>query len=267
MMNARSTLLACLLIGMGSWACAFETVVVDPGHGGNDEGTKWYHVAEKDLTLAVSNRLSALLREKGIDVVQTRLDDRYVSLDERAEIANRTRNSLLVSIHFNAARKPAASGFETHHFFASPSGRLIAESIQRSLGKRIVSHDRGIRGSDFAVLARTDDCAVLIECGFISNRTEATYYSSADGQDALARALAAGILRVKPVINNDPPECVDAKCVIYATKAAAAERRLALGGPAERETDDAHSGSDTRFDLAGMVTPVKDIMAAFEERE
>lgn len=266
-MNARSTLLACLLIVMSSWAGAFETVVVDPGHGGNDEGTMWYHVAEKELTLAVSNRLSALLREKGIDVVQTRLDDRYVSLDERAEIANQTRNSLLVSIHFNAARRQTASGFETHHFFASPSGRVIAESIQRSLNERIISNDRGIRGSDFAVLARTDDCAVLIECGFISNKTEAMYYSTADGQDALARAIAAGILRVKPVINNDPPESVDAKCAIYAMKAAAAARRLALGGPAERESDDAHAENDVRFDLAEMVTPVEDIMAAFEERE
>jgi len=54
-------------------------------------------VAEKDLSLAVAQRLSALLRAKGIDVVQTRTDDRYVSLDERAAIANRSRNSLLTN--------------------------------------------------------------------------------------------------------------------------------------------------------------------------
>src|SRR3954471_15681412 len=104
-MKASLTWLISLLL----WGCiglslkAFETVVVDPGHGGKDEGTKWYHVSEKDLSLAVANRLTALLRANGIHVVQTRTDDRYVALDDRAAIANRSRNSLLVSIHFNAS--------------------------------------------------------------------------------------------------------------------------------------------------------------------
>src|SRR5204863_4103091 len=136
---------------------AFETVVVDPGHGGNDEGTKWYHVSEKDLSLAVANRLTALLREKGIQVVQTRTNDRYVALDDRAEIANRTRNSLLVSIHFNASSAAGTGGFQTYHFFASPSGRVIAQSIQSALAERIIAPSRGLAKQDYALLARTND--------------------------------------------------------------------------------------------------------------
>jgi N-acetylmuramoyl-L-alanine amidase len=262
-MKARMTFFACLFLGLCSFgAYAFETVVIDPGHGGNDEGTKWYHIAEKDLTLAVADRLGALLRDKGIHVVQTRTDDRYVSLDDRAAIANQSHNSLLVSIHFNAARTATAAGFETHHFFASPSSRTIAGSIQHALGERIIAPSRGILKSDFAVLARSNDCAVLIECGFISNKTEAMFYATPDGQAAMASAIAAGILRVKPVINNDPPECEDAKCAIYAMKAAATQRKLALGGPSERESDDAHVG----FQLAEIITPVEQILAAFEDR-
>src|SRR4051794_12929008 len=195
-MRTRTTWLAILLWGACSLLSlkAFETVVVDPGHGGNDEGTRWYHVSEKDLSLAVANRLTALLQARGIHVVQTRRDDHYVALDDRAAIANRTPNSLLVSIHFNASSAAGAGGFQTYHFFASPSGRVIAQSIQSALAQRIIARSRGVAKQDYAVLARTNDCAVLVECGFISNKTEATYYSSPEGQQALAEALAEGIL-------------------------------------------------------------------------
>src|ERR1022692_1768026 len=67
---------------------AFETVVIDPGHGGADEGTDWHHAREKTLTLAVAKRLENVLRDNGIPTVMTRRYDHYVSLDERADIAN-----------------------------------------------------------------------------------------------------------------------------------------------------------------------------------
>lgn len=221
--------IALLLFGITLRAPAFETVVVDPGHGGMDEGTKWHHIAEKDLTLAVANRLVAVLRSKGIRAVQTRMFDCYVPLDDRATMANSSRNSLFVSLHFNAARSPSASGFQTFYFFASPSSRIIAGSIQDALSERLPGRSRGITRKDYAVLARTNDCAVLVECGFISNKAEATRYTTAEARQALAEALALGIMRTKPVINNDPPECEEAKCVIYAKKAEAAAKRLALG--------------------------------------
>jgi hypothetical protein len=194
------------------------------------------------------------------------MDDRYVSLDDRAAIANQTRNSLLVSIHFNASNAATAAGFQTYHFFASPSGQLIAQSIQKAMGERIIARDRGVFKKDYAVLARTNDLAVLIECGFISNKTEALYYSTPDGQQALASAIATGILRAKPVINNDPSQCEEAKCALYAVKAAAAQRKLALGGSDERENDDLHTLQDARAQLVTMVTPVQHILAEFEYR-
>src|SRR6478736_1807146 len=106
-MNAIPRLLgrlALLAVIMG--ACrvgAFETVVIDPGHGGNDEGTQWRHVSEKELTLSVAQRVEKILREKHVQTVMTRYCDSFVSLDERAEVANRYPESLLLSIHFNAS--------------------------------------------------------------------------------------------------------------------------------------------------------------------
>src|SRR5436190_940145 len=69
-----------LLLLAASLTDAFDTVVIDPGHGGIDEGTAWYHVKEKDTALAVALRLQKLLQESGIKCVLTRSTDTYVSL-------------------------------------------------------------------------------------------------------------------------------------------------------------------------------------------
>ena len=204
-----------LLLMAASLACAFETVVIDPGHGGNDEGTAWYHVKEKDTTLAVAQRLEKILRKQGIKTVLTRNADAYVSLDERAAIANRHPHSLLVSIHFNGSSEPRASGFSTYYFPQSPSGRFVAQTIQEALDESHDTPNRGIATQNYALLVRTLGSAVLVECGFLSNKAEAVQYASPEGQQWLAEALALGIMRAKPVIINDPPETQLAKCEAY----------------------------------------------------
>ncbi len=204
-----------LLLMAASLAGAFEAVVIDPGHGGNDEGTAWYHVREKDTTLAVAQRLEKILRKQGIKTVLTRHADAYVSLDERAAIANRHPHSLLVSIHFNGSSEPRAAGFTTYYFPQSPSGRFVAQTIQEALDESHDTPNRGIATQNYALLVRTVGSAVLVECGFLSNKAEAVQYASAEGQQWLAEALALGIMRAKPVIINDPPETQLAKCEAY----------------------------------------------------
>jgi N-acetylmuramoyl-L-alanine amidase len=208
---------------------AFETVVIDPGHGGNDEGTEWRHVVEKDLTLAVAQRLEKLLREKRIDTVLTRHCDSYIPLDERAEIANLFPESLLLSIHFNGSRMSDVKGLEIYAFRGSPSSRVIAESIRESLTKSLPIRDRGLRtDQDYAVLVQSAGSAVLVECGFISNKLEGARLSSPEGQQALAEALARGIMRIKPLINTDPPEADLLRCEIHARKHDEAVRKAEL---------------------------------------
>lgn len=208
-------------------AGAFETIVIDPGHGGSDEGTKWYHVSEKELTLDVARRLEKILYANHIQTVLTRHNDSYVSLDQRATIANLYPNSLLLSIHFNGSHLTEVSGFETYSFRESPSGRVVAESIRGEMARSLMSRNRGLHtNQDYAVLVRTTGCAVLVECGFISNRVEATRLSSDEGQQQLAEALARGIMRIKPLIDFDPPEAELAKCQIEARKHEEAERKL-----------------------------------------
>jgi N-acetylmuramoyl-L-alanine amidase len=117
----------------------FDTVVLDAGHGGDDRGARGARgLLEKDLVLDVSKRLAERLRERGLRVVLTRKDDRFVGLEERTSIANDARGDLFVSIHANAASVRRARGTET--FFASldasdESARELAELENMSFRK------------------------------------------------------------------------------------------------------------------------------------
>lgn len=198
---------------------AFETVVIDPGHGGNDQGTEWHKVSEKELTLSVSRLVEKILRQNNIQTVLTRHCDAYVSLDDRAGMANLIPQSLLLSIHFNGSRSPDINGFEIFAFRLSPASRMIAESIELSMAENLRSRNRGLRiDQDYAVLVRCAGSAVLVECGFISNKAEITRLASPEGQQTLAEAIAQGVMRIKPLINTDPPEADLAKCEIHAKK-------------------------------------------------
>jgi N-acetylmuramoyl-L-alanine amidase len=92
----------------------FDTVVLDAGHGGGDEGALGPHgLVEKELVLDVGRRLASRLREHQLRVVMTRDDDRFVPLEERFGIANDARGDLFISIHANAAQDRTVSGVET----------------------------------------------------------------------------------------------------------------------------------------------------------
>src|SRR6266511_542917 len=90
-----------------------QTVVLDPGHGGHDKGQVSRYGAEKDFALDVARKLRPILQAKGLRVIMTREGDYFVPLEVRAKIANSARNSIFVSIHFNATNDdPNATGFE-----------------------------------------------------------------------------------------------------------------------------------------------------------
>jgi len=88
--------------------------------------------------------------------------------------------------------------------------------MQEALAESHDTPDRGTGSQNYAVLVRTVGCAVLVECGFLSNKAEAARFASAEGQQWLAEALLLGIMRANPVTINDPPETQIAKCEVYA---------------------------------------------------
>ena len=170
---------------------AKTVVVLDPGHGGKDNGARWYGVSEKTLNLDVAKRVEVLLKKRGIPVVMTRRTDTYVSLDYRAKIANRHAGAVFVSIHFNAHSNRSIKGIET--FYISSKGRKLAQSMQKRLAGRINTNDRGSKKHHYAVLTRTRGVAALVECGFISNHWENRRCSTSWFRDILAQEIASGI--------------------------------------------------------------------------
>lgn len=110
------TLLIFLPLSMQAAAKTF-TVVIDAGHGGKDPGAKGTVVNEKEINLAVALKLGRLIEENHGDVrvIYTRKTDRFIELDERANIANRNKADLFISIHTNAVRRGSnARGTETY---------------------------------------------------------------------------------------------------------------------------------------------------------
>jgi N-acetylmuramoyl-L-alanine amidase len=168
------------------------TVVIDAGHGGHDRGgIPGQRIAEKDMTLDVALRLRNILSANGYHVVMTRSTDIFVPLGGRVAIANSYRNAVFVCIHFNATGRSGASGIET--YFYSRDSLPLASAIHYYVTGGAPSANRGVRRRGYYVLRKTTIPSVLVECGFLTNPTEAAYAQSASYRQKLAEEIAAGV--------------------------------------------------------------------------
>lgn len=171
----------------------FSTVVVDAGHGGRDSGAyRRYGPPEKAVTLDVATRLSRKLRESQLTVVMTRTGDVFVPLDTRVDIENRTPNCVFVSIHFNDSRRRGVKGFET--YYLSPHAAELAQSIQNRLCSIKGSVNRGVHTADYRVVRKAIYPAVLVECGYLSNRAEGSEAANGQYRELLADKIAQAIV-------------------------------------------------------------------------
>jgi N-acetylmuramoyl-L-alanine amidase len=208
-----------------------QTVILDPGHGGYDRGQVNRYGYEKDFALDVARKLRPLLQSKGLRVIMTREGDYFVPLEVRAQIANAARNSIFVSIHFNATNDdPNATGFEIFSFTprgapstsdsavapsalnTQPGSAVDAQSmalsacIYHSLLGHIPEYDRGIKRARFAVLRLTKVPAVLIEGGFLTEQGECKLIAQKDWRAKLAHAIGVGIESYRALgIKKQPP--------------------------------------------------------------
>ena len=211
-----------------------QTVVLDPGHGGYDKGQVSHYGSEKDFALDVARKLRPLLQANGLRVIMTREGDYFVPLEVRAKIANAARNSIFVSIHFNATSdNPNASGFEIFSFTPrgapstsdtaltstsygmQPGSAVDAQSmalsacIYHSVLGHIPEYDRGIKRARFAVLRLTKVPAVLIEGGFLTERGECKLIANKDWRGKLAGAIGMGIENYRTLaVKKQPPMLV-----------------------------------------------------------
>lgn len=169
------------------------TIVIDAGHGGKDCGAVWAGIRESDLNLKVARLVEASLKARGYRVIMIRRSDSTVSLQRRAQIANKYKNAIFVSIHFNATPNTGVTGAET--FYVGKRGSYLAKSIQSGLVKNLKVRNRGYQYRRYSVLRDTVCPAVLVECGFISNPYERSRCKTKSYQSAAANAIVAGIER------------------------------------------------------------------------
>src|SRR5438105_8035132 len=172
---------------------SFSTVVVDAGHGGKDNGAyRKFGGAEKIATLDVATRLARKLRESDLKIVMTRSTDVFIPLEERVAIENAQKNSIFVSIHFNDSRRRGIHGFETYYHAANSYD--LANRIQSKLMTIPHSANRGVHTANFRVLRLANYPAVLVECGFLSNRLEGGQARDADYRETLADRIAEAVV-------------------------------------------------------------------------
>lgn len=171
---------------------AFQTVVIDPAHGGYDSGAMINGFKESELALKVGTLVSEKLKGKGIDVVLTREDDQFVSLDERVGIVNEPEEAILVSIHFSASANSEIRGTE---IFAAD--RINANQLGLDLQQRVNSllpESRGLKTGAFKLLTESNVPAVLVEGGFLSNSDDLEKVTTQGYREELAEAIVDGIL-------------------------------------------------------------------------
>lgn len=186
------------LVGLPQSASAakFSRVVIDAGHGGKDGGSKWYGITEKNLTLDLAKRIQKSVIAQGVKCDLTRTGDTYVDLTKRAEKAN-TPGTIFVSVHFNAHSDRSVKGIETFYYPGSTESRLLASYVQSELGRRISTRNRGVKPGRLKVLQKTKGAAILVECGFISNRWESQRCAASWFRQILAEEITQGIMRYR----------------------------------------------------------------------
>ena len=191
-----------------------NVVFLDPGHGGRDPGAVYNGLREKDLNMSIYRKLRSELEKLGYTVLTSRDSDVYVDyVTERSEMVNKTDADVFISIHFNATGVPGAnrSGVETYIYEPDDDikprinkvahdnpvrlseSKRLAENIHNSVVSVAGANDRGVHGSNYAVLRETVKPAVLLELGYIDS-PEYKKISDDKYQNKLVEGIVKGLL-------------------------------------------------------------------------
>ncbi len=210
-------------------AAQVSTIVLDPGHGGHDNGAMSFWGNEKTYALDVALRAKPLLEENGLNVVMTRATDIFVPLEDRVRIANQYPNALFVAIHFNSGGANA-SGVETYTLaprgvpsMAADGPRLsdlqpcagnvcdaenmaLATAMHASVVCHSQLYDRGIKRARFVVIRDIKIPGVLIEGGFLSNENDARKIASVSYRQTLAACIVTAVQNYRRALSPDTPQ-------------------------------------------------------------
>jgi N-acetylmuramoyl-L-alanine amidase len=220
----------------GQPVSAIRTIAIDPGHGGEDQGTAGAAgLTEKELTLAVARRLKGAIEGRlGVRVLLTRDEDRRVPLDERTAVANNNKADLFISLHANASMRPTASGASIYVAAFDESARAsarhapervtvfggglrdielvlwdlaqirhvdhsveFARILEQEFGGRVPLAPRPLERAPFRVLESANMPAVMIEMGYLTNGAQEKQLADPGFQNAFAQAVYDAVLKFR----------------------------------------------------------------------
>jgi N-acetylmuramoyl-L-alanine amidase len=169
-----------------------RTIILDPGHGGDDPGARNGRGApEKELTLDTARRTAELLRAAGARVLLTRDEDRRSNLYDIVDFANRSGADIFISIHYNSTYTGRISGSESYYY--DPSSRRFAAVMHEAIVRGLDRKDRGLHRVSFYTVKNTRMPSVLVEPAYLSNNDERDLIDSAAFRAKVAAALAKGV--------------------------------------------------------------------------
>ena len=207
---------------------SFDTVVIDPGHGGQDSGASSHNLTEKVVTLDLGVRLAQELQKLGFKTLLTRDEDTYVSLADRVAFAKTVPDAIFVSLHCNFTSDPTARGIEIYRCSQkSATGMMFVkfggseepldrteERLAQCLGDSVVqtihAEMRGAKTANFFVVRNLDYPAVLVESGFLTNGEDARRLATPAYRQQLAESLAGGIEMYHSIVSDKDDTSMDA---------------------------------------------------------
>lgn len=175
-------------------------VILDPGHGAQDNGAAANGLLEKEINVDMSNKVMKLIeRDNLVKGYLTRIEDIKVPLNDRAEFANGL-GDLFISFHNNANPSSNANGTEVFYYnhdndnTIGIASKTVADIMQKSIVSELGSFDRKVKTAAFVVIKNTKIPAVLLEVGFLTNREEAALLATDSYRQKSAEAIYKGIL-------------------------------------------------------------------------
>ncbi|MCA1009785.1 N-acetylmuramoyl-L-alanine amidase [Halobacillus halophilus] len=172
-----------------------KTIIIDAGHGGRDPGAIGFTgTLEKDLTLQTADALKQKLQSLGANVKLTRQKDEYLALAVRNYHSLQSKADAFISLHFNSAPvNISANGISSYYYHFED--QHLAELIQQEMVVETRMTDRGVRLGNFHVLRENNKPAVLLELGFISNKSEEGVVTSPSYHTTVGQGITKGLVR------------------------------------------------------------------------
>lgn len=182
-----------------------KVIVIDPGHGGNDNGAEVNNVLEDEINLNISKLLYQKLFDQGCIVHITRVGDydlapqdsqtrKMKDLKRRTRFINEVDADLFISIHLNIFIQEQVKGIQVFYQQYKDESKKLAKSLQNEFNRLINEKNKKPKIGDYYILNNTYPTGVLIECGFLSNDEDRLNLNNHDYQDKICKIIYKGIL-------------------------------------------------------------------------